>query len=111
MIDFDPNTQDALMPADTAMRFMTWASYYNGLDLTPGKSFADFSRNGKRLFAKEEAARLDRLKGVLFKCFEPVSVANATAALKRAKALGEPCPFTEASLNALFGTLQNGTTD
>ena len=111
MIDFDPNIHDALMPADTAMRFMTWASYYNGLDLTPGKSFADFSRNGKRLFAKEEAARLDRLKGVLFKCFEPVSVANATAALKRAKALGEPCPFTEASLNALFGTLQNGTTD
>ena len=104
MIDFNPDTQDALMPADTAMRFMTWASYYNGLDLTPWKSFADFSRNGKRLFAKEDAARLDRLKGVLFKCFEPASVANATAALKRAKELGEPCPFTEESLNALFGT-------
>ena len=81
----------------------TWASYYNGLDLTPGKSFADFSRNGKRLYDKEDAARLDRLKGVLFNCFEPASVANATASLKRAKELGEPCPFPEESLNALFG--------
>ena len=66
MIDFDPNTQIALMPQDVAMKFMTWASYYNGLDLTPGKSFAD-------------------------------------ASLKRAKELGEPCPFPEESLNALFG--------
>ena len=46
MIDYDPNTQDPLMPADTAMKFMTWASYYNGLDLTPGKSFADTMNPG-----------------------------------------------------------------
>ncbi len=106
MIDFDPNTQDALMPADTAMKFMTWASYYNGLDLVPEKSFADFMRDGRYLFAKEDAARLDRLKDVLFKCFEPSSVAKATAALKRAKELDEPCPFPEESLNALFGEIK-----
>lgn len=104
MIDFDPNTQIALMPQDVAMKFMTWASYYNGLDLLPGKSFACFSRNGKPLFAKADAERLDRLKSVLFKCFEPASVANATASLKRARELGEPCPFPEESLNAIFGT-------
>ena len=103
MIDFDPNTQEALMPADTAMKFMTWAGYYNGLDLVPGKSFADFKRDGRSLFAKSDAERLDRLTGVLFKCFEPASVANAMAVLKHAKALGEPCPFPEESLDSLFG--------
>ena len=103
MIDFDPKTQIALMPQDVAMKFMTWASYYNGLDLVPGKSFSSFFDDGKPLFSKEDAARLDRLKDVLFKCFEPTSVASATAALKRAKELGEPCPYSEESLNALFG--------
>lgn len=103
MIDFDPNTQDALMPADTAMKFMTWTSFYNGLDLVPEKSFSSFEKDGKPLFSAEDAARLDRLKDALFKCFEPASVANAVVALKKAKALGEPCPFPEAALNQLFG--------
>ena len=104
MIDFDPNTQEALMPADTAMKFMIWASYYNGLDLEPGKSFSGFKKDGKCLFAAENAARLDRLKAVLFKCFEPESVARSVAAMKKAKELGEPCPFPEGALNELFGT-------
>lgn len=91
------------MPADTAMKFMVWASYYNGLDLDPDKSFVSYAKDGRALFSKADAARLDRLKNVLFKCFEPASVANSIAAMKKAKETGEPCPFTEESLDLLFG--------
>ena len=91
------------MPADTAMKFMIWASYYNGLELAPEVSFADMTRDGKHLFGEEDAARLDRLKDVLFKCFEACSVSKSIAAMKKAKEVGEQCPFSEESLNALFG--------
>lgn len=104
MIDFDPGTQIALMPKDVAMKFMIWAGYYNGLELQEGSSFSRFTRNGRPLFAKADAERLDRLQDVLFKCFDCVSVSRSMASLKKAKEIGEPCPFTEESLNALFGT-------
>lgn len=58
MIDFDPNTQEALLSQDLAMKFLVWAA----------------------------------------------SVAGACAQMMKAKQLGEPCPFSEASLNELFGT-------
>ena len=104
MIDFDPNTQIALMPQDVAMKFMVWAGYYNGLALEEGSSFKRFTSDGHALFAREDAERLDRLQDVLFKCFDCVSVSRAMASLKKAKETGEPCPFTEESLNELFGT-------
>lgn len=104
MIDFDPNTQIALMSQDVAMKFMVWAGYYNGLELEEGSSFRRFTRGGKPLFARADAERLDRLQSVLFKCFDCISVSRAMASLKKAKELGEPCPFTEESLNNLFGT-------
>ena len=104
MIDFDPSNQIALMSQDIAMKFMIWAGYYNGLELQEGSSFSRFMRNGRSLFAKADAERLDRLQDVLFKCFDCVSVSRSMASLKKAKELGEPCPFTEESLNALFGT-------
>ena len=106
MIDFDPNTQIALMPQDIAMKFMIWASYYNGLELQEGGSFSRFRKKGRPLFAKADAERLDRLQDVLYKCFDCVSVSRSMASLKKARELGEPCPFTEESLNALFGTAQ-----
>ena len=106
MIDFDPTTQIALMPQDVAMKFMIWAGYYNGLELQEGSSFSRFTRNGRPLFAKADAERLDRLQDVLFKCFDCVSVSRSMASLKKAKVLGEPCPFTEESLNLLFETPQ-----
>lgn len=92
------------MSADTAMKFMVWASYYNEIELSPGKSFTDCSKDGKPMFGKKDAGRLDRLKDALFKCFEPSSVASAMSAMQKAKEYGEPCPFTEESLNDLFGT-------
>ena len=106
MIDFDPTTQIALMPQDVAMKFMIWAGYYNGLELQEGSSFSRFTKNGRPLFAQADAERLDRLQDVLFKCFDCVSVSRSMASLKKAKVLGEPCPFTEESLNLLFETPQ-----
>lgn len=103
MIDFDPETQIALMPQDVAMKFMVWAGYYNGLDLEEGSSFKRFLKDGRPLFAKADAERLDRLQDVLFKCFDCVSVSRAMANLKKAKETGEPCPFPEESLDELFG--------
>ena len=104
MIDFDPSTQIALMSQDIAMKFMIWAGYYNGLELQEGSSFNRFMRNGRSLFAKADAERLDRLQDVLFKCFDCVSVSRSMASLKKAKEIGEPCPYSEESLNELFGS-------
>lgn len=104
MIDFDPSTQIALMSQDIAMKFMIWAGYYNGLELQEGSSFSRFKRNGRPLFVKADAERLDRLQDVLFKCFDCVSVSRSMASLKKAKEIGEPCPYSEESLNELFGS-------
>ena len=92
------------MPQDVAMKFMVWAGYYNGFELKEGCSFKRFTKNGQSLFSKADAERLDRLQAVLFKCFDCVSVSRTMASLIKAKATGEPCPFTEESLNELFGT-------
>lgn len=104
MIDFDPSTQIALMSQYIAMKFMIWEGYYNGLELQEGSSFSRFMRNGRPLFAKADAERLDRLQDVLFKCFDCVSVSRSMASLKKAKEIGEPCPYSEESLNELFGS-------
>ena len=106
MIDFDPNTQIALMPQDIAMKFMIWAGYCHGLELQEGSSFKRFIKDGRPLFAKTDAERLDRLQDVLFRCFDCVSISKSMASLRKAKELGEACPFTEESLNLLFGTPQ-----
>ena len=95
------------MPQDVAMKFMIWAGYYNGLELQKGSSFSRFTRNGRPLFSMADAERLDRLQDVLFKCFDCVSVSRSMESLRKAKELGEPCPFSEESLNELFGATLN----
>lgn len=99
MIDFDPNTQEALLTQDLAMKFLVWAVYYNDLELSEGMSFAAYGA-----FDDADAQRLDRVKDALFKCFGAQSVANASFQMRKARQLGEPCPFGEDALNALFGT-------
>jgi len=101
MIDFDPNVEDVLMPQDLAMKFMIWAGYYNGLSLEKGKSFGRFGK-----FTGSDILRLDRLQNVLFKCFDAPSVESAMKSIKQAKINGEQCPFSEESLNELFGKAQ-----
>ena len=98
MIDFDPNTQEAFLTQDLAMKFLVWATYYNGIVPEENTSFASYG-----LFSTADAQRLDRIKDALFKCFGTSSVAGACAQMTKAKHLGEPCPFSEASLNDLFG--------
>jgi len=98
MIDFDPNIEDVLMPQDLAMKFMIWAGYYNDLTLMPDCSFGRFGK-----FTGADILRLDRLQSVLFKCFDSASVDAAMKNIRQAKINGEQCPFSEDSLNELFG--------
>lgn len=98
LIDFDPSVEDVLMPAELAMKFMVWVGYFNGMDLEKGKSFSRYEG-----FSAKDAERLDRLQDVLFRCFEPESVGAAMRSLKQARNNSEPCPFSEESLNELFG--------
>ncbi|MCQ2229299.1 MAG: hypothetical protein MJZ13_06095 [Bacteroidales bacterium] len=105
MIDFDPTTQDIIMPPDMAMRFLIWAAYFNGIEPMVGKSFADYANgSGEKMFAAADAARLDRLQVALFQCFDRQSVANSVAQLRMARVRGEQCPYSEESLNQMFGT-------
>lgn len=104
MIDFDPSINDVILPPDLAMQFLVWAVYYNGIELKEDTSFSSYACNGKALFAPEDAARLDRIKAALFKCFDQGSVDRSSAQLRKAKALGEICPFPKPALDALFGS-------
>lgn len=98
MIDFDPNTQEAILSQDLAMKFLVWAVYYNDLELAETHSFASYGE-----FSTVDVQRLDRIKDALFKCFGAQSVANASFQMRKARQLGEQCPFGEESLNELFG--------
>jgi len=98
MIDFNPNEGEVLMSQDIAMKFMVWAGYYNDLVLEPGMSFARFGK-----FTGADIYRLDNIQNVLFKCFDPASVARSMNSIRRAKACGEQCPYSEESLNGIFG--------
>lgn len=80
------------------MKFLVWAVYYNDLELEEDKSFASYGS-----FSVVDAQRLDHVKDALFKCFGAQSVANASFQMRKARQLGEPCPFSEVSLNELFG--------
>lgn len=103
MIDFNPEKQEAIMSQELAMKFLVWAVYYNGLELSEACSFLSYKNNdGTKKFAKADAERLDRIKDVLFKCFGASSVRNASLQMKKARELGEQCPFTLESLNQLF---------
>lgn len=97
MIDFNPNTQEAFLTPDLAMKFLVWAVYYNKLELGPERSFSSYG-----IFGKEDADRLDRIKEALYKCFGAQSVENASAQMRKAKELGEQCPFTRESLDEIF---------
>lgn len=101
MIDFDPNTQEAFLSQDLAMKFLVWTAYYNGIVPAEDISFASYG-----CFSGTDAQRLDRIKDALFKCFGSTSVAGACSQMIKAKQLGETCPFSEASLNELFGRKQ-----
>jgi len=93
------------MPPDMAMRFLIWAAYFNGIEPKVGKSFADITDSkGEHMFDPADAARLDRIQVALFNCFDTQSVANSVAQLRLAHIRGEQCPFTEESLNLMFGT-------
>lgn len=89
------------MSQDLAMKFLVWSAYYNGIVPDADTSFSSYG-----CFSSTDAQRLDRIKDALFKCFGSASVAGACAQLMKAKQLGETCPFSEASLNELFGSRQ-----
>lgn len=88
---------EILMTPDVCMQFLVWSYYYH--DIMPQKevSYKKFAR-----FSTEDAERLDELKDMLFKCFEEESVENACKQFQLAKVRQEPCPFPQASLDAMF---------
>ncbi len=95
---------EILMTPDVALRFLVWTVYYHDLEPQSGLSFGRFLSDAKSAEFVRRAGvdRLDRLQEALFKCFEPESVARSVASLRRARALGESCPYTEESLAAVF---------
>lgn len=79
------------------MRFLVWSYYYH--DVMPEKKVS-YSACGK--FSSSDAARLDELKDMLFKCFEEQSVFNACKQFQLAKVRKEPCPFSQEELDRMF---------
>lgn len=86
------------MPAQLAMQFLVWAVYYNDLELKENVSFAAYGK-----FSADDAARLDRIKQALFRCFDQQSVDRSSEQMRMAKRMGEKCPFPQEALNGLFG--------
>lgn len=92
-----------LITRDTAMQFMVWSYYYHGI--LPEKTVS-YAQCGK--FSAEDAARMDKIKDLLFKCFEQESVLNACRQFQLAKVRHEPCPFPRAALDNMFAKEKNG---
>lgn len=85
------------MTPDVCMRFLVWAYYFHGVMPEKNRSFRECSK-----FAVADVERLDELKDMLFKCFEEASVERACQQFQLAKVRQEPCPFTQAELDAMF---------
>lgn len=79
------------------MRFLVWSYYYH--DVMP-EILVSYKACGK--FSDKDCQRLDELKEMLFRCFEEASVVNACKQFQMAKVRNEPCPFTQAELDAMF---------
>ncbi len=95
---------EIIMTPDVAMRFLVWTVYYHDIEPLPNQSFGRFLSDPAYAAFVQRAGvqRLDRLQDALFRCFEAPSVARSAASLRQARALGEPCPFTEESLADVF---------
>lgn len=89
--------EEILMTPDVCMRFLIWSYYYHDIIPSPSLSYA---ASGK--FSDSDSRKLDSLRDTLFRCFEEPSVLNACHQFARAKQLGEPCPFPQSELDALF---------
>lgn len=89
--------QEILMTPDVCMRFLVWSYYYHDVMPVPSVSYKTCGK-----FTDEDAARLDELKDMLFKCFEEQSVVNACKQFQMAKVRNEPCPFPQAELDNMF---------
>lgn len=85
------------MTKDVGMRFLIWSYYYHAIQPEPNRSYATYGK-----FSPADARRLDELKEMLFKCFEPTSIAAACRQFLLAKQRQEPCPFAQADLDRLF---------
>lgn len=79
------------------MRFLVWSYYYHAILPTKADSYRDCGR-----FSASDAERLDGMKDTLFRCFEEESVRNACQQFMLAKVRQEPCPWTQAELDAVF---------
>lgn len=85
------------MTPDVCMRFLVWSYYYHNIMPEKGRSYQSYG-----VFTDDDAARLDELKAMLFKCFEEDSVVRACQQFQLAKVRQEPCPFTLAELDRMF---------
>lgn len=85
------------MTPDMCMRFLVWSYYYHDIMPEQGRSYRACGR-----FSPADAERLDGLKDMLFRCFEEQSVVNACRQFRLAKERREPCPYTQAELDAMF---------
>jgi len=89
--------QEIIMTPDVCMRFLVWSYFYHDIMPQAGQSYKQCGK-----FTEDDAIRLDELKDMLFKCFEEQSVLNACKQFQLAKVRQEPCPFTQAELDAVF---------
>lgn len=88
---------EIIMTPDVCMRFLVWSYYYHAVMPEKEKSYREYD-----LFDEEDAKRMDELKEMLFRCFEEGSVRNACQQFQLAKIRQEPCPWTQAELDAMF---------
>lgn len=88
---------EILMTPDTCMQFLVWSYYYHNIIPEKTRSYAECGK-----FSEQDAQHLDELKDMLFRCFEEESILNACKQFRMAKMNNEPCPFSQADLDALF---------
>lgn len=90
---------ETLMNPDVCMMFLVWSYYYHDILPERERSYASYGR-----FSPEDVDRLDSLKKTLFLTVEEDSVKRACEQFYLAKTRKEPCPFSQAQLDAMFAS-------
>lgn len=89
--------EETLMTPDVCMMFLVWSYYYHEVIPEKDVSYARYNK-----FSEADVQRLDQLKATLFLSIEETSVVNACRQFQMAKVKGEPCPFPQSQLDAMF---------
>ena len=89
--------QEIIVSPMFCMQFIVWSYYYHNILPIASCNYLSLYR-----FSPEDAERLNNIKNAVIEFYTEQSIKKACQQFDKAKEIGEPCPFTQQSLDAIF---------